>query len=66
METRSKPDETPGGISRRSVLAALGHLGIGSLLAGCAVPRGEAAWRLSGEGMNFLFEQFHLRGKFRR
>ena len=51
MATKSRPDETASGISRRSVLAALGHLGIASLLAGCAVPRREATWRLPGEGV---------------
>ncbi len=43
--------QAAGGITRRSVLTALGHLGIGSLLAGCAAPRTDAAWRLTGEGV---------------
>ena len=51
MTTQGRPDRAAGGITRRSVLTALGYLGIGSLLAGCATPRRDATWRLHGEGV---------------
>ncbi len=50
MSRPGRQQKDAGGITRRQLMAALGQLGIGSLLGACAAPSGNAAWRLPGAG----------------